>query len=329
MIIRRTVISDLPDLRRIYAHARVQMALGGNQTQWGTNRPLESSIACDINDGNSYVVETEGRVCAVFSLIIGIEPTYSDIEDGNWPNSLPYGTIHRIASDGTVKGIFDICLDFCFTKVSTIRIDTHEDNRPMLHLIGKHGFERCGIIHVDNGTPRIAFQKSKFRRIYLIGYMGSGKSTAGKRLASKIGFTYNDTDLMFERKYKISVDDFFRKYDEGLFRRLESEILRSTSFLTDCVVATGGGTPCFADNMDWMNANGLTVFIKVSPQTAVNRLLVSKRKRPLIEGKGENELAEYVSGHYAGRLPFYEQAMVSVKGENIDLDNLIKIIQNA
>lgn len=329
MRIRLTTISDLPELQRIYAHAREQMALGGNPTQWGTDRPSNESVANDINNQNSYVIENDGRICAVFSLIIGIEPTYDRIEDGSWTNNLPYGTIHRIASDGTVKGIFDLCLKFCFSKVSTIRIDTHEDNKPMLHLIEKHGFERCGIIYVDNGTPRIAFLKSKIKRIYLVGYMGSGKSSVSKKLASRIGFSSLDTDLMLENKYKISVDDFFHKYDEKLFRQFESDILRSTASMTNCVVATGGGTPCSLGNMEWMNENGLTIFIKVSPQTVVNRLLNSKRKRPLVEGKTEAKLADYVAKHYESRLPFYEQAQLTVKGENIDLENLINTIQNA
>ena len=165
-------------------------------------------------------------------------------------------------------------------------------------------------------------------RIYLVGYMGAGKTTVARRLASRLGYDVFDTDAMFEEKYKISVDDFFHKYDEALFRKLETQILQSTENLDDAVISTGGGTSCFNDNMAWMNAHGTTVFLRISPQAAVDRLLHSKKKRPLAENKSEAELTEYVQSHYASRLTFYEQAKISVKAENLDADDLIKLIEN-
>lgn len=165
-------------------------------------------------------------------------------------------------------------------------------------------------------------------RIYLVGYMGAGKSTAARRLATRLGFTAYDTDTLFEERFKISVDDFFHKYDEALFRKLETQMLQSTENLQDAVIATGGGTPCFNNNMTWMNEHGTTVFLRISPKAAVDRLLHAKRKRPLVELMSEEELAEFVQNHYASRLPFYEQAKVCVKAEDLDLDNLIKLIEN-
>ena len=163
-------------------------------------------------------------------------------------------------------------------------------------------------------------------RIYLVGYMGAGKSTVARRLAQRMGWEVADTDDMFEEKYKVSIQDFFQKYDEALYRRLESEVLRSTENMENVVVSTGGGTPYYNNNMEWMNQHGLTVFLKISPQAAVNRLLHAKRKRPLAYGKSEAELSEFVQRHYGERLPIYEQARITVKAEDLDLENLMKLI---
>ena len=160
-------------------------------------------------------------------------------------------------------------------------------------------------------------------KIYLVGYMGAGKTTAAKRLANRLGWEVADTDAMFEEKYRISVDDFFQKYDEPLYRKLESEILKSTESSEHVVIATGGGTACYYDNMEWMNHHGYTIFMRISPQAAVDRVLHSRHKRPLARGKSETELMEYVNWHYASRLPFYEQAQITVKSEDFDLEGLL------
>ena len=164
-------------------------------------------------------------------------------------------------------------------------------------------------------------------KIYIVGYMGAGKTTAARHLASRLGWEVVDTDALFEEKYKISVCDFFNKYDEPLYRKLESEVLKSTENLDNVVISTGGGTACYFDNMEWMNQHGLTVFLRISQTAVVDRLLHAKRKRPLAEGKTESELTEFVNRHYTARLPFYEQAKITVKAENLDLENLIKQIE--
>ena len=164
-------------------------------------------------------------------------------------------------------------------------------------------------------------------RIYLVGYMGAGKTTAARRLAQRLGWEVADTDDLFEAKYKISVCDFFNKYDEPLYRKLESEVLKETEKLENVVISTGGGTACYFDNMDWMNQHGLTVFLHISQKAVVDRLVHAKRKRPLAEGKSEEELAAFVEQHYTSRLPFYEQARITVKAEDLDLDGLMKQIE--
>ena len=163
-------------------------------------------------------------------------------------------------------------------------------------------------------------------RIYIVGYMGAGKTTAAKRIANRLGWEVADTDAMFEEKYRISIHDFFQKYDEDLFRKLESEVLKSTENLENTVISTGGGLACYFDNMEWMNQHGLTVFMRISPEAAADRILNSKRKRPLTENKTKEELTEYIRQHYASRLPFYEQTQITVKSEDFDLDGFLELI---
>ncbi|MCH5164485.1 MAG: N-acetyltransferase [Clostridiales bacterium] len=158
MVIRRSKTADINSIMPIYDYAREQMALNGNPTQWIDGYPTKEIILNDIATGNSYVIESKWKVCGVFTFIIGTDPTYQKI-DGKWLDDEPYGTIHRIASDGTQKGIFIECLNFCKSKISDIRIDTHSDNKIMQHLLYKNGFTKCGTIIGRDGAKRIAYQK--------------------------------------------------------------------------------------------------------------------------------------------------------------------------
>lgn len=167
------------------------------------------------------------------------------------------------------------------------------------------------------------------QRIYIIGYMGAGKSGVAKQLAARIGWQSCDTDSMFEDKYKITINDFFAKYGQDLFRKLESDILHSTAQMDKVVVATGGGMPCFFDNMDFMNNNGLTVFLSMSAKSAAIRLSQTKKKRPLTKGLSGDELLRFVEQQYEQRLPFYTQAQMTFKAENCDVENIAITISNA
>lgn len=147
--------NDLPRILDIYEIARNFMAKNGNPTQWAGGYPAESLLEGDILAGNLYVVTDDQQIAGVFCFVLGEDPTYKIIEDGSWRSNSPYGTIHRIASDG--HGVFAAALTFCKGKIDHIRIDTHHNNMPMQHLIEKHGFSHRGIIYVADGTPRIAF----------------------------------------------------------------------------------------------------------------------------------------------------------------------------
>ena len=157
--IRQANYDDIPAMMKIYDAGRSYMRNEGNASQW-EGYPTEDIASNDIQKKTAYMIEDSGKPVACFTFIIGPDPTYSYIEGGEWTdNEKPYGTIHRIASLQNVHGILAASLDFCFSMINNIRIDTHKDNKTMLHLLEKHGFEKCGIIYVADGTPRCAFQK--------------------------------------------------------------------------------------------------------------------------------------------------------------------------
>ena len=160
-MIRLARPEDMPALMNIYAAARRFMAATGNPHQWPEGHPSAQMLSADIAAGNLYVEEQDGGAHAAFAFIIGEDPTYGYIEDGAWLSDSPYGTIHRLASDGTAPGFFGRCVAFCHIRMPHLRVDTHRDNRVMQHLAEKEGFTRCGIIYLANGSPRIAYERTE------------------------------------------------------------------------------------------------------------------------------------------------------------------------
>lgn len=160
MEIRKAEINDLKCIMNIYKKAREFMACNGNETQWKANYPTTDIIEKDIANGNCYVCSKNDKIVATFAFIIGIEPTYQKIS-GHFHSEKTYGTIHRLASSGEVKGISKYCFDFCSEKCNYLRIDTHKDNKFMLAAIRKYNFQECGIIQVLDGSERIAFDYQK------------------------------------------------------------------------------------------------------------------------------------------------------------------------
>ena len=163
--IRKSCLQDLERIMEIYAYARRFMAQHGNPNQWGpTGWPPESLIRQDIAGGNSYVCENSaGKVVGTFFFIQGpdIEPTYREITGGAWLDESPYGVVHRIASDGSEKGIGSFCLDWAYAQCGHLRIDTHGDNTVMQGLLQKLGFTCCGTVYVvEDNDPRLAYEKT-------------------------------------------------------------------------------------------------------------------------------------------------------------------------
>ena len=156
--IRKTSLSDLEAVCRIYEEARVFMRDSGNPDQWKGVHPSQEQIISDIEAGLSYVCILDDKVAAVFYFAIENEPTYGKI-DGSWLNSDPYGVVHRIAANRSAKGAGGLCLEWCYEQCLNLRIDTHRDNAPMRRLLDKLGFTYCGIVWMENGDERLAFHK--------------------------------------------------------------------------------------------------------------------------------------------------------------------------
>ena len=157
-MIRLAELSDLDRLETVYAEARAFMRRTGNLYQWVGGHPNRSLLESDIPKKQLYVVEEDGVIHGAFAFVLGADPTYSYIENGAWLSDAPYGTIHRIGSDGQIHGMFTDVLRFCREIQPHVRIDTHADNKVMQHIVLQHGFHSCGVIYLENGDPRLAYE---------------------------------------------------------------------------------------------------------------------------------------------------------------------------
>ena len=160
-MIRKAKLSDMEEILSVYEFARNFMRESGNPTQWAGGYPKRELLTDDIEKEQLYVIEEDGEINGVFAYMAGIDPTYGYIEDGAWLSDDEYKTIHRIASGKNGKGIMKKACDFCKEDFSNLRIDTHHDNKKMQYLIEKNGFKYCGIIYLEDGSPRIAYQYIK------------------------------------------------------------------------------------------------------------------------------------------------------------------------
>jgi len=164
-------------------------------------------------------------------------------------------------------------------------------------------------------------------KIYLVGFMGVGKSTVGRKLARNLNYDFLDLDDAFEEKYKISIQNFFEKYGEELFRKLEFQLLVTTFSLDNVVISTGGGTVVYEDAMELMNENGLTVYLEMPLDAIVKRLKKVKKKRPLIHGKKNTDMERVISQRMKERLPYYRKAKINLNVTDLDIDQLAERIQ--
>ena len=164
-------------------------------------------------------------------------------------------------------------------------------------------------------------------RVILVGVPGSGKSSVGKKLAAKLGCDFVDLDEAFEEEYRISIPVFFQKYSEPAFRSCERKVLLDKLQLENVVISSGGGTPCFADNMATMKQFGIVVYIKMAPASLFDRLSHAKRVRPLVQNKTPEELRAYIDTNLPLRETFYNPAHLTVKGESIDIEGLCEEVK--
>jgi shikimate kinase len=161
--------------------------------------------------------------------------------------------------------------------------------------------------------------------IFLIGFMGCGKTTWGKKLASSLGYEFIDLDHALEAHIGMTIPEYFSTHGEDEFRKLESEILKTTQYPINTIVSTGGGLPCFFDHMEWMNSHGQTVYIQLSPKALASRLDNPKAARPVLQGKKGDELIAFIEQKLAERDGYYLQATHTVNGIDLSVEKLAEV----
>lgn len=160
-------------------------------------------------------------------------------------------------------------------------------------------------------------------RIYIVGYMGSGKTTVGKKLASALNWSFIDLDEKIVRSTGKTIPELFSEYGEDYFREVESEVLRSLDSSGGSVISTGGGTPCFRNNMRYMLDTGFTIYLEMTPGQLKSRLEGTSGERPLLMSIGDEKLVDYISRTLGEREKWYRMAEMITNGLNIDISTLI------
>lgn len=165
-------------------------------------------------------------------------------------------------------------------------------------------------------------------RIFLTGYMGAGKTTLGKAFARSLNIPFVDLDWYMEERFHKTVGELFAERGEAGFRELERNMLHEVGAFENVIISTGGGAPCFFDNMDFMNHNGKTVFLNVHPDVLFRRLRVAKQQRPILQGKEDEELKEFIIQALEKRAPFYSQAQYVLDADELeDRSQIEKTVQ--
>ena len=166
-------------------------------------------------------------------------------------------------------------------------------------------------------------------RVFLIGYMASGKSTAAKKLAKKLGVDSVDLDAEIVKTAGMSIPEIFKAKGEKGFRKLEQAELRKWIGKDNFVMATGGGTPCFFESMDEMNAAGVTVYLQMTPKAVVDRVQESKQERPILKGLTNEKMLDKVTFQLKKRESFYSRAQWTINGVNLDIEELAGMVNHS
>jgi shikimate kinase len=168
----------------------------------------------------------------------------------------------------------------------------------------------------------------KGHNIYLIGFMGSGKSTAGKELARILGWSFTDLDKEVEHRAGKTIREIFAHNGEDYFRNLETEVLRNLEMNSDRVISTGGGTPCHSGNMDFMLEHGLTIYLKMTPHELRNRLSGTAGERPLIKDLDQVHLLSFIEERLLLRSKWYERSEITVDGNLLDISLIVPAVKS-
>ena len=204
-MIRLATPADLPRLRRIYSAARAFMKANGNPNQWKDGHPADALLMADMEAGVLYIAEEDGVPYGAFVLAAGPDPTYSRIDGEGWRTEGAYGVIHKVASDGSRKGFLHTVVEYAKERFFHLRIDTHEDNLPMQKALAKEGFSHRGTIYLQNGDPRLAYDRVGMQKIIIIGCPGGGKSTLARALRDKTGLPLYCLDMIWHKPDRTTV----------------------------------------------------------------------------------------------------------------------------
>ena len=164
--------------------------------------------------------------------------------------------------------------------------------------------------------------------LYIIGFMGSGKSTAGKMIASHLDWSFIDLDKKIEENTGKTIPEIFSEDGENYFREIETRLLRNFKSASDTVISTGGGTPCHSDNMNFMLETGLTLYLKLSPAELKSRLSDSKGERPLIKDIDSKNLIEFIEEKLSDREKWYDRSDIIIQGIDLDINLLVSLVKS-
>ena len=162
--------------------------------------------------------------------------------------------------------------------------------------------------------------------IFLIGFMGSGKTHWGRLWAQQTGIPFFDLDEVIEQQEHKTIAEIFEQNGETYFRQKETEVLKTFSEKKNCIIACGGGTPCFNNNMQWMNEHGTTVYLSATPDEIVKRVITEQEKRPLIKNLHPSELKSFIEKKLKDREPFYTTAKIILPVNEITAATIHSII---
>lgn len=168
----------------------------------------------------------------------------------------------------------------------------------------------------------------KGKKIFLIGFMGCGKSTIANLLASEMKLPLKDIDFIIEKRAELTISEIFKEHGEDFFRYLEGVVLNEILLeVGEMIVSTGGGLPCFDHRMDWMNRNDITIYLKCSVETLFNRIQKDTSKRPLVVDRTESELKEFVQNKLDERKSIYESASIIIDGNLTSIEVVKEILK--
>jgi shikimate kinase len=165
-----------------------------------------------------------------------------------------------------------------------------------------------------------------YHSIFLIGFMGCGKTTLGRKLASRLGYSFIDLDEELEKQVGVSINEYFSKYGEAKFREMESQTLKQITYPAKAIISTGGGLPCYFDNMEWMNNHGKTLYVKLPAKTLADRLKNGKANRPVLQNKNGDELVAFIEQKLSEREVYYNQATYISESVSLTAEKAEEII---